>query len=196
MEPSDPDAGTNSMFAMLTLAVLALVAVGEAKLIRREPVVGTLGLALGVVAVFVGLFLARNALRSEPVDPAYRIRSPQNLESLAETLGAEPTAEAVARAYAPWIRSLDISENVRRLPAEVQGQAVMFLALARLRPARLGDVVALGEAEAALTRGHVQAAARWQGAHGHALKALGYGAGGGLSRIRLGRCNRPMVCHG
>jgi hypothetical protein len=65
MEPSDPDAGTNSIFAVLTLAVLALLAVGESKLIRREPAVGSLGLALGVVALFVGLFFLRNALREE-----------------------------------------------------------------------------------------------------------------------------------
>jgi hypothetical protein len=111
MEPSDPDAGTNLIFAVLTLLVLAHVAVGEAKLIRGEPIVGTLGLALGVVAVVVGLFFLRNALRAEPVDAAYPTCSPRNLESLAETLGTPPTAEAVARAYAPWARGLGISET-------------------------------------------------------------------------------------
>jgi hypothetical protein len=106
-EPSDPDAGTNLIFAVLTLLVLAFVAVGEAKLIRREPIVGTLGLALGVVVVVVGLFFLRNALRSEPIDAAYAYPpcSPENLESLAEMFGTQPTTEAVARAYVPWART-------------------------------------------------------------------------------------------
>jgi hypothetical protein len=89
------------LIAILIVSALVIVA---AVLIGHYPIIGTLTVALGVVAVFVGLLFLRNALRTVPVDPAYPGCSAENLESLAESLGTQPTAEAVARAYVPWAR--------------------------------------------------------------------------------------------
>jgi hypothetical protein len=72
-DSSDPDSEANLIFAVLTLLVLALFVVGAAKLIRDAPIIGTLGLALGVVAVVLGLFWLRGVLtRFDPGPPLDR----------------------------------------------------------------------------------------------------------------------------
>jgi uncharacterized membrane protein (UPF0136 family) len=65
LEESDPDRGLQLISIAVTLPVFALVVFGAAKLIRRDPAVGTLGVVLGIVVLVISLFFLRNALREE-----------------------------------------------------------------------------------------------------------------------------------
>jgi hypothetical protein len=89
------------VIAMLVVSTLVVVA---AVLIAHYPVIGTLTVALVVAVVVPGLFALREALRGGPVDAAYPTCSARSLVSLAESLGTQPTPEAVAKAYVPWGR--------------------------------------------------------------------------------------------
>lgn len=65
MEGSDPDRGLHLISIAVTLPVLALAVFGAAKLIRRDPAVGTLGVVIGIVVLAISLLFLRSALREE-----------------------------------------------------------------------------------------------------------------------------------